>query len=787
MARRGASVHVKNLADGVRHEDLRYAFGKYGHVVDVTVPVNYHTGRPKGFAFLQRKCGHVTQAVAVVDLGEAGLVLDHPVGGTGLLAIDRIRTAGVATRAAARKNQTPTDRLRLVDVLTLDQAKLKTVAGAIDTVNVPLKRMVGGRKNVDDVASPVAVRVVRLATVAPTEMTLTGAYHPGVGGLNHRTCITKIVLCLAAVVVVAQGLPVLVTTEGSLSRLGAQEVCHAVARAPDELRCLPTTPPMSNSDTDVDISSIRKQLEFYFSDANLSRDGFFRFEVERSPDGGLSLDVLLKCNKLRALGATAEHLLAAAKQSKLLETTWEGTAIRRRVPFSFTAPSSDHMVLATGIPCLGDESSGGDQANADADPAATSPEAPKASKSNSVVLVVDWLREQLEAYGKVNYVNVPRFKTSGVARGFAFVEFASRDAAERAVSALAPTAADLAAPLADSDTPPKNANPEAAWTPKVASDAVLPLNERLARQFVWRCCSRRSKQALASWRRLYAAGYRLPNPMDAEYRLITERRCDAAKDGADAGGSTHLDASELRLLPYRDWLKWRPRFYSWLKAWMARMDRKTAQLMAQAERKQRVATARSEAPTLPEETPASSVKQLPEDFCPGSVVEVYWPLETETQSPSVLVDPRLQMRRVRAAIEGTLLRPHGLLQSVAHFDGQPCDQLPPQQVPTVDESCVRCFIRFCDSTAAQTFSALLEEGGGGGGAGFVLAGDRERAYCEAIVAAKMGVRERRRRAQAAKRQRRCTKSPNDPREPPAAAVAVDTLHPMPKRIVFDED
>lgn len=36
-----------------RHEDLRHAFGKFGRIVDVTVPVNYHTGRPKGFAFVE--------------------------------------------------------------------------------------------------------------------------------------------------------------------------------------------------------------------------------------------------------------------------------------------------------------------------------------------------------------------------------------------------------------------------------------------------------------------------------------------------------------------------------------------------------------------------------------------------------------------------------------------------------------------------------------------------------------------------------------------------------------
>lgn len=80
---------------------------------------------------------------------------------------------------------------------------------------------------------------------------------------------------------------------------------------------------MTNGDA-VDAKAIRKQLEFYFSDANLSHDGFFRAEVQRTPDASLGLDLLLRCNKLKALGATKDHLLAAAERSKLLEVNASG-------------------------------------------------------------------------------------------------------------------------------------------------------------------------------------------------------------------------------------------------------------------------------------------------------------------------------------------------------------------------------------------------------------------------------------------------------------------------------
>ena len=61
--------------------------------------------------------------------------------------------------------------------------------------------------------------------------------------------------------------------------------------------------------------------------------------------------------------------------------------------------------------------------------------------------------------------------------------------------------------------------------PKTAPLVVAPqlsVEELLARQFVWRCCSRRSKQACVAYRRLIAAGYRLPNPLDAECMFLHE-------------------------------------------------------------------------------------------------------------------------------------------------------------------------------------------------------------------------------------------------------------------------
>ncbi|XP_072275437.1 serine/arginine-rich splicing factor 10 isoform X1 [Pyxicephalus adspersus] len=47
------SLFVRNVADDIRPEDLRREFGRYGPIVDVYVPLDYYTRRPRGFAYVQ--------------------------------------------------------------------------------------------------------------------------------------------------------------------------------------------------------------------------------------------------------------------------------------------------------------------------------------------------------------------------------------------------------------------------------------------------------------------------------------------------------------------------------------------------------------------------------------------------------------------------------------------------------------------------------------------------------------------------------------------------------------
>lgn len=53
MPRRGSSLYIRNIPDSCRHEDLRRTFGRFGPIVDVTIPTDYYSGRMKGFAFVE--------------------------------------------------------------------------------------------------------------------------------------------------------------------------------------------------------------------------------------------------------------------------------------------------------------------------------------------------------------------------------------------------------------------------------------------------------------------------------------------------------------------------------------------------------------------------------------------------------------------------------------------------------------------------------------------------------------------------------------------------------------
>ena len=49
-------------------------------------------------------------------------------------------------------------------------------------------------------------------------------------------------------------------------------------------------------------AEIKKQVEYYMSDLNLSKDDFFRTQIKSNKDGYLNFECILKCNKVKKMG-----------------------------------------------------------------------------------------------------------------------------------------------------------------------------------------------------------------------------------------------------------------------------------------------------------------------------------------------------------------------------------------------------------------------------------------------------------------------------------------------------
>lgn len=77
---------------------------------------------------------------------------------------------------------------------------------------------------------------------------------------------------------------------------------------------------------------ILKQVEFYFSNANLTQDKFLSDQINKD-NGWVQISVLMTFSRLKALSEDPELVAAALQKSKeLLEVNAEGTAVRRAQP-----------------------------------------------------------------------------------------------------------------------------------------------------------------------------------------------------------------------------------------------------------------------------------------------------------------------------------------------------------------------------------------------------------------------------------------------------------------------
>jgi len=145
---------------------------------------------------------------------------------------------------------------------------------------------------------------------------------------------------------------------------------------------------------------IIRQIEYYFGDINLSKDKFMQEEIQKD-SGWVSLETLIKFNRLKSLSTDFKVIIDALKKSEnnLLEIDVESNKIRRTKALpenlgEFETNLKQNTVYVKGFPNT---------------------------------LSLDELIAFFEAYGKVLQVYMRRFPTTKQFKGSVFVTFETNE------------------------------------------------------------------------------------------------------------------------------------------------------------------------------------------------------------------------------------------------------------------------------------------------------------------------------------------------------------------------
>ncbi|XP_003705365.2 la related protein 7 [Megachile rotundata] len=148
-------------------------------------------------------------------------------------------------------------------------------------------------------------------------------------------------------------------------------------------------------------AAILKQMEFYFSDANLSKDRFLSNLIKEDPY--VDLMIFMRCNKIRELTTDVNRVTKALQASTILSLSKDGTKVRRVTPIVQKENIDDCTVYVQNLPPDADH---------------------------------EMLSTIFSQYGQVVYVSVPKFKINKKIKGFAFVEFNTPEEANKCLRAF---------------------------------------------------------------------------------------------------------------------------------------------------------------------------------------------------------------------------------------------------------------------------------------------------------------------------------------------------------------
>nr|KAF6480577.1 La ribonucleoprotein 7, transcriptional regulator [Molossus molossus] len=176
------------------------------------------------------------------------------------------------------------------------------------------------------------------------------------------------------------------------------------------------------------LADITKQVDFWFGDANLHKDRFLREQIEKSRDGYVDISLLVSFNKMKKLTTDEKLIARALKSSAVVELDLEGTRVRRKKPLGERPKDEDDRTVYVEL-------------------------LPKNVNHS-------WIERVFGKCGNVVYVSIPHYKSTGDPKGFAFVEFETKEQAAKAIEFL--------------NNPPEEAPRKPGVFPKTVKNKPIP-------------------------------------------------------------------------------------------------------------------------------------------------------------------------------------------------------------------------------------------------------------------------------------------------------------------------
>ncbi|KAL3275516.1 hypothetical protein HHI36_020275 [Cryptolaemus montrouzieri] len=146
-------------------------------------------------------------------------------------------------------------------------------------------------------------------------------------------------------------------------------------------------------------STILQQMEFYFSDSNLSKDRYLSKLIQEDPY--IDISVFMRFNKIRKLTESIDDLRKAISKSEILEISEDTQKVRRNTPIKVKENEDDCTIYVERI----------------------------SSDANH-----EFLSAIFSDFGSVAYVSIPKYKHNQMNKGFAFIEFDTKKEAENTLN-----------------------------------------------------------------------------------------------------------------------------------------------------------------------------------------------------------------------------------------------------------------------------------------------------------------------------------------------------------------